>query len=731
MLAATLSITLLSAVSSSLAPQGGGNGRVLIIGLDGVRADALRLAPTPNIDGLIQAGAVTWTAFVGGALSSADPTHQATSSGPGWASILTGVWVDKHGVSDNSFQGNNLAAYPHFFAHVRNARPNANLASIVHWDPINTQLLDPFAGLASFTQELSSDVATANAAVNYLTTSDPDALFVHFDDGDGAGHQHGFSPGVSQYMAEMTQLDAHIGTVIAALQARPNYATENWLVLATTDHGGRGTSHGGHSPSERQTWMLASGGATSNSTIDPGPGMTAIARTALEHLGIAIQPAWGLVDAEPFAQPRAQPYSPLPRHVERGVAVDTNLQWAAAQGAVQYSVYLATTPFLTAAHLAGVTANTVWQPGRLAADTTWFWRVDTATTSGSQTGSLWAFTTAGSILDGLVLHADYHDRVTDASGHLGNPVVGGSPQFAAGQEGRAIAFGSSSDYVSYGTPPELGFGATTDFSVSFWIRSTGFSGDPVFVSNKNWVSGSNTGWVIAGDAGGTWQWNFCGANGSRIDHDRAGAVADGAWHHIVVTHDRDGQVSFYQDGQWHISGELASPGTIDALPTAVGQDGTLSYSLGNTATIDELRIWRRVLGRSEVARLWGGGPGAAWRPLVGGSIGADGIPELDGTGSLTAGSSVAVLLDHAAPSSLSLLALGFAPTNLPFFGALLAPNPVVTTTWLSNGSGHAALQLTWPGGLPAGSQLWFQAWVLDAAGPFGVAASRPLLVTTP
>ena len=46
MLAAGLSIALLSTVVSSLPPQGGGVGRVLIIGLDGVRPDALRLAPT-------------------------------------------------------------------------------------------------------------------------------------------------------------------------------------------------------------------------------------------------------------------------------------------------------------------------------------------------------------------------------------------------------------------------------------------------------------------------------------------------------------------------------------------------------------------------------------------------------------------------------------------------------------------------------------------------------------
>ena len=38
-----------------------------------------------------------------------------TVSGPGWSSMLTGVWADKHGVHDNSFKGANYAKHPHFF----------------------------------------------------------------------------------------------------------------------------------------------------------------------------------------------------------------------------------------------------------------------------------------------------------------------------------------------------------------------------------------------------------------------------------------------------------------------------------------------------------------------------------------------------------------------------------------------------------------------------------------
>ena len=33
---------------------------------------------------------------------------------------------------------------------------------------------------------------------------------------------------------------------MTAMQARPSYADEDWLVIVVTDHGGSGTGHDGH-----------------------------------------------------------------------------------------------------------------------------------------------------------------------------------------------------------------------------------------------------------------------------------------------------------------------------------------------------------------------------------------------------------------------------------------------------------------------------------------------------
>jgi len=111
--------------------------RVLVIGIDGTRPDALLRAETPNLDRLIREGTFTDTAQVLGTRYDKNDTV----SGPGWSSLLTGVWADKHGVHDNAFKGARFEAFPHFFKRLKDARPGARTVSLVSWEPIHQFIL--------------------------------------------------------------------------------------------------------------------------------------------------------------------------------------------------------------------------------------------------------------------------------------------------------------------------------------------------------------------------------------------------------------------------------------------------------------------------------------------------------------------------------------------------------------------------------------------------------------
>jgi predicted AlkP superfamily pyrophosphatase or phosphodiesterase len=275
----------------------------LVIGIDGLRSDALQQVSTPAIDGLIAEGTVTYDAFAGGVLGT--PTEQMTWSGAGWSSILTGVWVDKHGVELNTFDDARFDEYPHFFARVREEQPDAYLSSFVTWGPINESILASAEVDEEFWPNEPNDPAKGDAEVTaavatHLAARTPHVVFVQLDNVDHEGHVAGFSPTVPEYVEALEVVDAQIGQMVDAVQARPTFEQEDWLIVLTTDHGGMGKAHGPQGDEERTIFIIVSGGsARRGHTITPGPGHTAIPPTVMTHLGLPIDPAWGW-ESEPF-----------------------------------------------------------------------------------------------------------------------------------------------------------------------------------------------------------------------------------------------------------------------------------------------------------------------------------------------------------------------------------------------------------------------------------------------
>lgn len=260
-----------------------GNKRVLVIGIDGARVDSLIAANTPNLDDLATNGAASYAAQCS--------IGQTTVSGPGWSTLLTGVWANKHNVTDNSFSNPNFANYPHVFARIRQAQPQAYLSSIVHWSPINTYILTN----ETFKLTGLSDSQVASQAACHLLEAGPDMLFLHFDDMDAAGHAGGYHPANANYLTAFNTLDGRIGTVLQAVRARETQLGERWLVCVVSDHGGTdGGSHGGQTPEELTVPFFVTGGDAILGTITPAPYNVSLVPTILTYLGIAVNPAWNL-----------------------------------------------------------------------------------------------------------------------------------------------------------------------------------------------------------------------------------------------------------------------------------------------------------------------------------------------------------------------------------------------------------------------------------------------------
>ncbi|MFE7099431.1 alkaline phosphatase family protein [Streptomyces erythrochromogenes] len=280
--------------------------KVLVIGVDGAVLDRVKAANAPHLQGLMAQGLTARSTLYAGPMA-------ATSSGPGWSTIATGVWPDKHGVKDNSFTGKNYAAHPDFLTRIENARPALNTYAAADWEPITSTDQNGPIFSAKVDKRLSlkgdrdgyrgEDPKVAAAAATELRTQNPDAAFVYLGEIDAAGHSHGAAS--QQYLDAVARVDALVGQLLTAVQNRPTYGQENWKILVTTDHGHIPSGgHGGSTIAERGTFVIAKGAGIPAGSVRDDVKLADVAATALAQLGVA---APGL-DGVPLGSPDSDPF---------------------------------------------------------------------------------------------------------------------------------------------------------------------------------------------------------------------------------------------------------------------------------------------------------------------------------------------------------------------------------------------------------------------------------------
>lgn len=212
-------------------------GKVLMILVDGASGKAVQEAINTNkarhIKELVNNGMYT---FEGLADSRTD--LPSFSNDRGWANLLTSVTT--HGVGKENETVESLQT-PSFLSLLKSANDTLKTTLL----SANPTFVAAFGKDVDKKETLATDGAVKDALVGILSdpTAEPsDVLLAHFQGVNSSGKATGFynQAGEPQpnIIAAINTVDDQIGEIMNALKNRPAFATENWLVVVTSNYGG-------------------------------------------------------------------------------------------------------------------------------------------------------------------------------------------------------------------------------------------------------------------------------------------------------------------------------------------------------------------------------------------------------------------------------------------------------------------------------------------------------------
>lgn len=241
--------------------------RVVLISVDGLRADVVSTASTPNIAALAATG-----------VSAAQAVNDLPSATlPNHASMLTGLIGDVHGVIfDFSLPGRIATPTVFDYAHAAGKRC-AFFAS-----KTKLEFLAPPEVLEDF--EIADPPFVAERVRSLLTADGPDLIFLHLREPDSTGHRFGWLS--DEYMQAAADMDALIGEIAAAVDADASRPT---FLIVTADHGGSGMGHGRNNAEDRSIpWIVHRPGVVPGGQIQDVVSIVDTAPTALWLLGLEV-----------------------------------------------------------------------------------------------------------------------------------------------------------------------------------------------------------------------------------------------------------------------------------------------------------------------------------------------------------------------------------------------------------------------------------------------------------
>jgi arylsulfatase A-like enzyme len=253
---------------------------VIVISIDGLRADAIENAGAETLQRLMREGSYSLEAT----------TIMPSITLPSHTSMLTGATPEMHGIrwNDERVEEEGHVATPTMFAVARQAGYHT---AAFFSKPKFQHLMVP--GTLDYGQAPEGSGRwyvghTVESVEKYLDTSRPNLLFVHIGEPDYAGHTVGW--GTMVYRWAVRRADGGVKRVLRKADA--TFGRGNYTVIVTADHGGHGRTHGTEAKEDVTIpWITWGKGVEAGTVLPEGIRTFDTAATALRLLGVDLPAA--------------------------------------------------------------------------------------------------------------------------------------------------------------------------------------------------------------------------------------------------------------------------------------------------------------------------------------------------------------------------------------------------------------------------------------------------------
>ncbi|MBW7992109.1 MAG: hypothetical protein FVQ84_19135 [Planctomycetes bacterium] len=270
-----------------------------------------------------------------------------------------------------------------------------------------------------------------------------------------------------------------------------------------------------------------------------------------------------------------------------------------------HDVYFGTDEALVAAAdpstFKGKVMVTSYDPGALEMETTYYWKVDEFSVTGTNVGPLWSFTTFGAIEitdPDLLLYYDFEhgegEVALDQSGHSNHGQFMGTPEWASGVFGGGVSIDIDTlDYIETAAP--LGI-TSNNITVAGWVKHdelpAGWSGILTHRGSGN-LGLQHDGTELRYMWGADQYWSFSSGL----------PLPNGEWYFAALAISPD-QGKLYLNGVEQTATNVAphDPVNFDSL-IRVGRDHNDGRIM--TSLIDEVRLYNKTLTDVEILKLMG------------------------------------------------------------------------------------------------------------------------------